>query len=95
MNEQKLSILQPLFCSRATIVKAQNSLNEKSELDCRLLLQFADGSQVPVLLGRESIESLFQNLLSLFEENIEETFNTPDTEEPTTEEPTQEESQNE
>lgn len=55
METSKISNLQPLFCSRAALVKVENRLNESPNADCQLTLRFNDGSMLPLLFNRETI----------------------------------------
>ena len=52
MTTNQITELQPLFCSRASIVKAQDKLNDNPDMDCQLRLRFADGSKVALKIKR-------------------------------------------
>lgn len=42
MEQSKILELQPLFCTRASLLQAQEMLEQNAELDCQLRLRFAD-----------------------------------------------------
>lgn len=79
METSKISSLQPLFCSRAALVKVENRLNENPNADCQLMLRFNDGSMLPLLLNRETIvgiiaaqkENVEAGITSLLNDNTE------------------------
>lgn len=79
METSKISNLQPLFCSRAALVKVENRLNEDHNADCQLMLRFNDGSMLPLLLNRETIvgiiaaqkEKVEADITSLLNDNTE------------------------
>lgn len=72
MDDNLIQTLQPLFCSRAALVAAQQKLNDNPELDCQLRLLFADGTVHPLPIKREDIESLIQTAKSDVEAAINE-----------------------
>lgn len=44
--------LQPLFCSRASLLQAQDKLTNNPDMDCQMRLRFADGSEVALKIKR-------------------------------------------
>lgn len=71
MDNSKISNLQPLFCSRAALVKAENKMNDYPEMDCQLVLQFNDGTFSPLLLQRDDIATLLSARIADVEKQIE------------------------
>lgn len=72
MDTTKISDLQPLFCSRAALVKVENKMSDYPDADCRLSLQFNDGSMLPLPLGRNEIVSLIASQKDKIEASIGE-----------------------
>lgn len=80
MDTSKISNLQPLFCSRAALVKVENKLNENPNMDCQLMLRFNDGSMLPLLFNRATISDIITaqkakleaGISALLAENAEE-----------------------
>lgn len=72
MDTTKISSLQPLFCSRAALVKAENKMNDNPDMDCRLCLQFNDGTLHPLPMQRKDIETLIASQKGKIEESINE-----------------------
>lgn len=62
--------LQPLFCSRASLLQAQDKLNSNPDMDCQMRLRFADGSEVALNIKRNDIESLISEQVSNVESSI-------------------------
>lgn len=74
MTTNQITELQPLFCSRASIVKAQDKLNDNPDMDCQLRLRFADGTEVALLISRTDIVSLLSHSLMSVENDINDTL---------------------
>lgn len=62
--------LQPLFCSRASLLKAQEKLNDNPDMDCQMRLRFADGSQVALNIKRNDIETIIAECVTNIEASI-------------------------
>lgn len=62
--------LQPLFCSRASLLQAQDKLTNNPDMDCQMRLRFADGSEVALKIKRADIESLISEQVSNVESSI-------------------------
>lgn len=76
METTKISNLQPLFCSRAALVKAESKMSDNPDADCQLLLRFNDGSMLPLLLSRDDIASLIASQKEKVEASISELMDT-------------------
>lgn len=63
--------LQPMFCSRASLVEAQDKLTKYDDLDCQLRLRFANGNDMPLKISRADIETIISDLLEDVEANIQ------------------------
>ena len=61
MAKDLISELQPLFCSRASLLQAQDKLNSNPDMDCQMRLRFADGSEVAQV---SNVESSINNALN-------------------------------
>ena len=70
MTKDFIPELQPLFCSRASLLQAQDKLNNNPELDCQMRLRFADGSQVALNIKRADIENIISDHISNVESSI-------------------------
>ena len=70
MAKDLISELQPLFCSRASLLQAQDKLNNNPELDCQMRLRFADGSDVALKIKRADIENIISDHISNVESSI-------------------------
>lgn len=84
METSMISTLQPLFCSRAALVKAQNRMThylaDYPEMDCQLVLQFGDGAMCPLSgISRDDIEELLAARLAHVEQLIQSVLHDPDT----------------
>lgn len=79
MEKTVISALQPLFCERAALLKAQTALLNNTTDDCQLRLRFADGQEIPLPLKRELIERIVNSLVDSVEDVISETLEEPDT----------------
>lgn len=66
--------LQPLFCSRASLLQAQDKLTNNPDMDCQMRLRFADGSEVALKIKRADIVSLLSHSLMLVENDINDTL---------------------
>lgn len=99
MDNQIISDLQPLFCTRASLLKAQEKMNDNTELDCQLVLRFADGTQQPLNIKRADIENMLLVRIYSVEQDItaalEAAGTSSDTSEDSVEETTSEETANE
>lgn len=70
MTENLIPELQPLFCSRASLLQAQDKLTNNPELDCQMRLRFADGSEVALNIKRADIEDIICDRIGSTEDNI-------------------------
>ena len=75
MTKNLISELQPLFCSRASLLQAQEKLNSNPDMDCQMRLRFADGSEVALNIKRNDIESLISEQVSNVESSINNALN--------------------
>ena len=75
MAKDLISELQPLFCSRASLLQAQDKLNSNPDMDCQMRLRFADGSEVALNIKRNDIESLISEQVSNVESSINNALN--------------------
>lgn len=66
--------LQPLFCSRASLLQAQDKLTNNPDMDCQMRLRFADGTEVALLISRTDIVSLLSHSLMSVENDINDTL---------------------
>ena len=62
--------LQPLFCSRASLLQAQDKLTNNPDMDCQMRLRFADGSEVALKIKRADIENIISDHISNVESSI-------------------------
>lgn len=75
--------LQPLFCSRASLLQAQEKLNNNSNMDCQMRLRFADGSEVALKIERADIENIITEHINSVESSIHDMLDEIVTEETT------------
>lgn len=75
MAKDLIPELQPLFCSRASLLQAQDKLNSNPDMDCQMRLRFADGSEVALNIKRNDIESLISEQVSNVESSINNALN--------------------
>lgn len=75
--------LQPLFCSRASLLQAQDKLTNNPDMDCQMRLRFADGSEVALKIKRADIENIITEHISTIEASIHNTLDEIVTEETT------------
>lgn len=75
--------LQPLFCSRASLLQAQDKLTNNPDMDCQIRLRFADGSEVALKIKRADIENIITEHISTIETSIHNTLDEIVTEETT------------
>ena len=61
--------LQPLFCSRASLLKAQEAI-AGTNLDCQLRIRIADGRDIPLNISRADIETIISDHIDKVEANI-------------------------
>ena len=71
MEQSKILELQPLFCTRASLLQAQEMLEQNAELDCQLRLRFANGYEIPLKVKRTEIETLIEIQKTATEKHIE------------------------
>lgn len=71
MEQSKILELQPLFCARASLLQAQEMLEQNAELDCQLRLRFANGYEIPLKVKRTEIETLIEIQKTATEKHIE------------------------
>ena len=74
MTENLIPELQPLFCSRASLVQAQDKLTNNPDMDCQIRLRFADGSEVALKINRADIEDIIAEHISTIETSIQSTL---------------------
>lgn len=72
MEQSKILELQPLFCTRASLLQAQEMLEQNAELDCQLRLRFANGYEIPLKVKRTDIETLIEIQKTATEKKIED-----------------------
>lgn len=72
MEQSKILELQPLFCTRASLLQAQEMLEKNAELDCQLRLRFANGHEVVLKVERADIETLIDIEKTATEKKIED-----------------------
>lgn len=73
--------LQPLFCSRASLLQAQDKLTNNPDMDCQMRLRFADGSEVALKIKRADIENIITEHIGTIETSIHKTLDEIVTEE--------------
>ena len=56
--------LQPLFCSRASLLQAQDKLTNNPDMDCQMRLRFADGSEVALKI-KQTLRTSSRNTSAL------------------------------
>lgn len=71
MEQSKFSELQPFFCTRASLLQAQEMLEKNAELDCQLRLRFANGHEVVLKVEQADIETLIDIEKTATEKKIE------------------------
>lgn len=76
MEPEIISYLQPKFCSRAALLNAQKKIKENPSMDCRLVMQFDDGSLVPMPTKRADIVTLIDQQLVSIEADINDILDT-------------------
>ena len=81
MQKDFIPELQPLFCSRASLLQAQNKLNDNPNMDCQMRLRFADGSEVVLNIRRTDIENIITESVGNIETSINNTLTEIATEE--------------
>ncbi len=81
MQKDFIPELQPLFCSRASLLQAQNKLNDNPNMDCQMRLRFADGSEVVLNIRRTDIENIITEYVGNIETSINNTLTEIATEE--------------
>ena len=81
MQKDFIPELQPLFCSRASLLQAQNKLNDNPNMDCQMRLRFADGSEVVLNIRRTDIENIITESVGNIETSINNTLTEITTEE--------------
>ena len=73
--------LQPLFCSRASLLQAQDKLTNNPDMDCQMRLRFADGSEVALKIKLDDIENIITEQIGTIETSIHSTLDEIVTEE--------------
>ena len=71
MGNELINSLQPLFCTRASLLQAQDKLTGKPDVDCQMRLRFANGAELALNLTRDEIERMISSTLNAVEKNIE------------------------
>ena len=71
MEKEIINSLQPLFCTRASLLQAQDKLTGNPEIDCQMRLRFANGAELTLNLTRDDIERMISSSLNAVETNIE------------------------
>lgn len=71
MNNDLINSLQPMFCTRASLLQAQDKLTSNPEVDCQMRLRFANGAELALNLTRDEIERMISSGLNAVETNIE------------------------
>ena len=74
MTEDLIPELQPLFCSRASLLQAQDKLTNNPDMDCQMRLRFADGSEVALKIKRADIENIITEHIETIETSIDSTL---------------------
>ena len=70
MTKDFIPELQPLFCSRASLLEAREKLGKYNELDCQLRLRFANGYDIPLKIRRADIEKIVSGYIASVETSI-------------------------
>ena len=81
MTKDFIPELQPLFCSRASLLQAQDKLTNNPDMDCQMRLRFADGSEVALKIKRTDIENIIAEHIGTIETSIQSTLDEIVTEE--------------
>ena len=81
MTKDFIPELQPLFCSRASLLQAQDKLTNNPDMDCQMRLRFADGSEVALKIKRTDIENIITEHIGTIETSIHSTLDEIVTEE--------------
>lgn len=81
MTKDFIPELQPLFCSRASLLQAQDKLTNNPYMDCQMRLRFADGSEVALKIKRTDIENIITEHIGTIETSIHKTLDEIVTEE--------------
>lgn len=71
MGKELINSLQPMFCTRASLLQAQDKLTGNHEVDCQMRLRFANGAELALNLTRDEIERMISSSLNAVETNIE------------------------
>ena len=67
MGNELINNLQPLFCTRASLLQAQDKLTSNPEVDCQMRLRFANGAELALNLTRDEIERMISSSLNAVE----------------------------
>lgn len=78
MEKPIISELQPLFCSRASIIKAKETM-ASTNLDCQLRLRIADGRDIALNIDRNNIGVILDTQLNAVEESISQLLTNEET----------------
>lgn len=81
MAKDLIPELQPLFCSRASLLQAQDKLTNNPDMDCQMRLRFADGAEVALKIKRADIENIITEHIGTIETIIHKTLDEIVTEE--------------
>ena len=81
MTKDFIPELQPLFCSRASLLQAQDKLTNNPDMDCQMRLRFTDGSEVALKIKRPDIENIITEHIGTIETSIHKTLDEIATEE--------------
>lgn len=71
MENELINNLQPMFCTRASLLQAQDKLTGNPAVDCQMRLRFANGAELALSLTRDEIERMISSSLNAVETNIE------------------------
>lgn len=74
MEKELINSLQPMFCTRASLLQAQDKLTGNPEVDCQMRLRFANGAELALNLTRDEIERMISTSINAVETNIEATL---------------------
>lgn len=74
MEKELINSLQPMFCTRASLLQAQDKLTGNPEVDCQMRLRFSNGAELTLNLTRDEIERMISTSINAVETNIEATL---------------------
>ena len=73
MNKELISKLQPLFSTHASLVRAQDKLNERPRMDCQIKLHFIDSTfvfDIVLDIARDDVKKIISEQISNIENSI-------------------------